>query len=133
MGLNEQHATFARDPDGDWEMPLRLVRGAEAVRIRLEDRLSNMKGGWFLDQSYGVPYLEQIFVKSPDISLVIAVFSRVILSTPGVSHIRQFRPVYDPAARSFVLDNLNIKLDDGTPVRVQDGSLVIPSPVFIPE
>jgi hypothetical protein len=53
----------------------------------LQDILQRMRlflGEWFLDNTVGVPYFQQIFVKNPDMSKIEAIFIELILSTPGV-------------------------------------------------
>lgn len=67
---------LALGPDGDLLIEnglLSLVRGADALAQRLELRLALVRGSWFLDLDQGVPYVEQVLVKNPDIDAVAAV------------------------------------------------------------
>jgi hypothetical protein len=72
----------------------------------LQDILQKMKlfmGEWFLDNSQGVPYFQQILVKNPDQSKVEAIFIELILSTPGVDTLIEYSFTPDFAKRSFAI------------------------------
>ena len=54
----------------------------------LQNILQRMRfflGEWFLDNTQGLPYFQQILVKNPDQSKVDAIFVNVIMGTPGVT------------------------------------------------
>jgi hypothetical protein len=122
-------ATFAIDATtGDIEFPPRIVRGTEAIRLRLEARLQFFKREWFLDLRQGMPYYEAVFVKNPDISLVQSIFRRAILATPGVQTIARMVTTFDSAARSFTLYPLEIVLTGGVVFRAQPDELIISLP-----
>lgn len=122
-------ATFARvEATGDIEIPPRVVRGVEAIRLRLVARLKFFKAEWFLDKRQGMPYFEAVFVKNPDVSLVQSIFRRAILRTPGVSSIARMTTSFDRSARSFVVDPLEIVLTGGVVFRAQPDDFIIALP-----
>jgi hypothetical protein len=75
-----------------------LVDGIDAIRQHLHTRLNIFKGSWFLDQRVGMPYIEKVLVKNPNLAIISDVYRRAILTTPGVMGI----------------DALSINLDRGT-------------------
>lgn len=82
---------FALDlATGDLEIPLRLVDGADAIAQRLLVRMSFFKGEWFLDTRLGIPYLENVFVRNPDLPFIEAMFRKVIKTTPGVDKVLSY-------------------------------------------
>jgi len=122
-------ATFAIvEATGDIEIPPRIVRGVEAVRLRLLARLQFFKREWFLDKRQGMPYFEAVFVKNPDIGLIQSLFRRAILSTPGVLTIAKMTTTFDKAARSFSIDPLEIVLTGGVVFRAQPGEFILALP-----
>jgi hypothetical protein len=66
-----------------------LVDGLAAIAQDVSTRLQMFKGEWFLNTDDGIPYYEKILVKNPSIPDVIAILSKVILSTPGVNSLTQ--------------------------------------------
>lgn len=116
---------------GDIEIPPRIVRGVEAIRLRILARLKFFKGEWFLDLRQGMPYFEAVFVKNPDVSLVQSIFRRAILSTPGVQTIIRMSTQLDRATRTFTIDPLEIMLTGGVVFRAQPDEFVITLPVLV--
>ncbi len=105
---------FARDlATGDLAKPFRLVRGVDAVIQRLCIRLAFMRGEWFLDVREGVPYLQSVFVKNPDLPLIEALFRRVARTTPGVTRVVSYEAALDSRTRRY-----------RATMRVQVGSVV---------
>ncbi len=127
-------ATLARvEATGDIEIPPRVVRGVEAVRLRLTSRLKFFKGEWFLDKRQGMPYFEAVFVKNPDLSLVQSIFRRALLATPGVLSVARIVTTFDRASRSFVIDPLEIVLTGGVVFRAQPDEFIIALPANVNE
>ncbi len=78
---------IALNPDtGDLDLTagdVGLVTGPEAIRQRLELRLTIAKEEWFLDTNFGTDYYGKILGKKR-LNEVDSELLRVILSTPGV-------------------------------------------------
>lgn len=64
--------------------------GANPILQDILQRLRFFLGEWFLDNSQGIPFYQQILVKNPDISKVEAIFRNVILGAPGVQQLTGF-------------------------------------------
>lgn len=110
---------LAMDPTtGDLVFPPYIVTGADAVVQKIRQRFKFFKGEWFLDQRLGVPFLQSIFIKSPDQIFINAVFSSVLLGTPGVASIASFSSSLDRLFRTLTVD-FQATLVDGTTVIAQ--------------
>lgn len=64
---------------------------ADVVAQRLRITLYTFLGEWFLDQTVGVPYLQQIFTKVQKKSTVDLIFQGLISKDPGVIEILSFK------------------------------------------
>lgn len=69
---------------------LKVIDGAEQVAQHCKIRLLSLLGEWFLDNTIGVPWLEQILVKNPRGRLVAAALKAAIRGTPGVRRLTGF-------------------------------------------
>ena len=84
-------------PPGD----LQLVDGAARVAQQIKVTLLLFFGEWFLDTSFGVPYLEDILVKNPKFAGINALLRARILDVPGVTRILALRMDFDRARREL--------------------------------
>ncbi len=69
----------------------------------LKRRLRFFLKEWFLDESLGVPYFEEVLVKNPSPVAVDGILKRAIIETPGVIDLIRFDLDYDQALRKFVV------------------------------
>lgn len=63
---------------------LQLVDGTTAILQNILQTLKIFFGEWFLDQSLGIDYFNQILIKNPNRDVINAIFINQILSVPGV-------------------------------------------------
>lgn len=82
---------------------LGFVTKNEAVTQFLRQRLKFFETEWFLDETKGIPYFDQILIKGPRASVIDAIFKREILETNGVVELKSFSLDLDPAARALTL------------------------------
>ncbi len=102
-------STLARTPDGDVALTtvnnkkrITIVTDpSQATAIKLADRFSLWRGEWFLDTREGVPYLQTVFRKNPDLNAIRSLFRFVILTTPGIVRVDDLTLDYDPRARNL--------------------------------
>ena len=73
--------------------------GLTAIQQDIIQRLSFFAGEWFLDNTQGLPWYQQILVKNPDQSKVDAIFRNAILATPGVQSLSKYSFAPNFAAR----------------------------------
>lgn len=83
---------------------LSLVDGGDEVKQRLTQRLRTFLGEWFLDTSLGVPYYEEVLVKSPNGRLAEAAIKAEIRATPGVLDLLAFTFDVDKATRKGTIE-----------------------------
>lgn len=82
---------------------LLLVDQADAIRQHLAQRLKTFMGEWFLDLRVGIPYLQQVMVKSPDPVVLDTVFKTEIINTPGIVELLEFDLRIDAGTRVLQL------------------------------
>jgi hypothetical protein len=83
-------------PEGDfvWLTPDNTDYLPARVAQSLRARLSFPKGTWFLDGAEGVPYLQTLLgIKGVPDSTWRAVFTRVLLDTPGIATVDSLKVV----------------------------------------
>lgn len=96
---------LALDPDS-WDLDTKngdlYFAGAEnstGIIQYLRQKLSLYLTEWFLDQSRGVPYHDEVFVKNPDRAVLDTIFKDEILSTPGMVELTSFDLTLDGETR----------------------------------
>ena len=98
-----------------------LTSGSEATGQRISQRLKMFLAEWFLDKTRGVPYFEQILVKSPNAVVVDAVLKREIITDPAVLALQEFSVDLNTTLRLMTV-TFKVLTDDG-PV---DLSVIVP-------
>jgi len=74
---------FGLDDDGDEfadETGLAMTGDLDGIRQQVMLRLGFFKGEWFLDEERGVPWYEEILIKSPNLIRIREIFREAILS-----------------------------------------------------
>lgn len=91
---------------------LELLTGADAIAQHLAQRIKMFLGEWFLDTRKGVTYIQQIFVKNPNETVVDSALKTVIIQTPGVAKLTAFELQIDRSLRKLKL-SFTAKTNDG--------------------
>lgn len=104
--------------DGD----LALVHGVADVRQRVVLALRKLAGEWYLDRTEGIPYLEAVLVRDPNVAAIDAIFRAEIASVHGVLAITSFASTYDAAARSYSFEFTALSTDGEFTVSATAGS-----------
>ena len=85
-----------------------------AVAQTIRNRFLFFKSEWFLNTAEGVPWIQSILaVKSPDLSAIRSLFSRLISETAGVSSLVSIELNFDRSARSLTVA-FKANLEEGT-------------------
>lgn len=66
---------------------LAIVQGIEAVRQRVLQRLHFVRGEWFLSDTEGIPYYQELFGQPYNEGLAARVISSEILRVAGVANV----------------------------------------------
>lgn len=80
-----------------------LVTGIKAIRQQLLIRFNFFLAEWFLDIDFGIPYYQDIFVKSPNWIAVNSIFKNTILTTPNVISLKTYNLSFDASIRKLSL------------------------------
>ena len=79
LAIDDNNDTFL-DASGN----VAIVDDAESLRQRLLERLQFFLGEWFLDETLGVPYFQQILQSNVDINIVSNIITNEILKESEV-------------------------------------------------
>jgi hypothetical protein len=112
--LNEQHDLNL--VDGDLETVTDYQEIKQAIRVTLLTQV----GEWLFDLLFGVPYREQILIKSPDLNAVLARFRTILANIDGITAIIQLALTEDQQSRKVTLsgqvDTREGKIDLDQPI-----------------
>jgi len=97
LQLDSSHDLNVADND------LVLIEDEDQVSQNVDIKLQFFKGEYPLDIKFGVPYFENVFVKSPDIPAISAIFKAAIMNVPDVNELMEFSLNYNASARSVSL------------------------------
>lgn len=76
-----------------------IVRDAESIKQAVVIRLNFLRGEWFLDTDTGMPYFQNILVKSPNLAAIRSIFNDEILSVAGINSVINLTLDYNRQAR----------------------------------
>lgn len=86
--------------DGD----VLLIDNAERVAQQILITLRFWLGEWFLDTKDGIPYLEYVLVKSPNLLHIRQIFTEAMEKVDGVRRVEKMNLVFDVKNRSLRVD-----------------------------
>lgn len=86
--------------DGDFL----LIDNAERVSQQIKVKLLTFLGEWFLDTTWGVPYLEYILVKQPNQELIKQILSEQISSVDDVKSLNALELDYQVKVRTLIIN-----------------------------
>lgn len=77
-----------------------IVEGLQEISQRITQRLRTFYGEWFLDNTRGVKYLEEILRKNPNETLRDSLLKDEIKGTPGVLELEAYLFAEDKTTRT---------------------------------
>lgn len=86
--------------DGD----VLLIDNAERVAQQILITLRFWLGEWFLDTKDGIPYLEYVLVKSPNLLHIRQIFTEAMEKVDGVKRVEEMNLAFDVKNRSLRVD-----------------------------
>jgi len=78
-----------------------VINGADKVAQQIKITLLAFLGEWFLDVTFGVPYLEEILVKNPHMAAIETILRSHITDVPHVLRLESFALDWDRARRNL--------------------------------
>ena len=81
---------------------LLLIDNAERIGQQIKITLLFWFEEWFLDTTQGIPYLQNICIKNPNLQHIRQIFRNAILSVPGVDSVSELTLNVD--ARTRILE-----------------------------
>lgn len=81
-----------------------LIDNAERVAQQIKVKLLTFLGEWFLDTTWGVPYLEYILVKQPNQELIKQILSEQISSVDDVKSLNALELDYQVKIRTLIVN-----------------------------
>ena len=83
------------------EQDFLVIDNAERISQQIGITLRFWVGEWFLDVTEGVPYLEYVLVKNPNLAHIRQVLSEAIMKVPGVEHVNSMDLDFDQPNRKL--------------------------------
>ena len=80
---------------------IKVIDGADKVAQQIKMTLLTFLGEWFLNITFGVPYLEDILIKNPKLPSVENILRLKIKSVPDVERITEFRMDFNRRDRTL--------------------------------
>lgn len=80
-----------------------LVADFGAIEQEIAIRLAFVFGEWFLDTTAGLPYFDNILVKSPNLAAIRTIFMDEILASAGVKGVLSLSLDFDRQERSLTV------------------------------
>lgn len=85
--------------DGDFI----VIDNAERVAQQIKIQLLTWLGEWFLDTTHGVPYLDYILVKNPNLELIASIFREQIMKVDDVDFVNSLEIDYNERERTMTV------------------------------
>lgn len=96
----------------DIETPKRIIRGVDVIVQNLRIRLRLWLGTWFLDLNVGIPK-DRVYGKNKDPRVIRELFTRVVLSVPGIVRVEDLNVTIDNATRRAFIGEFRAILGTG--------------------
>lgn len=87
--------------------------GTNPVLQDIIQSLSMFQGEWFMNNSEGIPWFQQILIKNPDLSKIDAIIQNVIAGRPGVEAILNYSSKFNSSNRSLTI-TFRVRTTTGT-------------------
>lgn len=109
-------SAFAQTTTGDLDISSGnlVVRRdiAQVTAWKLTNLFNLFKGEWFRDQRVGVPYVQYVLVKNPNLGAIGSLFRRVCQAAPGLARVAEMDLDYTPQTRKLVV-TIQAQTNDG--------------------
>lgn len=98
-------SAFLQNTAGDWDFSANNLVIAQDEDMCAAQKLTNLYqlcyGEWFVDTRLGVPYIQYVLVKSPDLGVVASVLNQVVSFVPQIQGILSSSFDFNPSQRNL--------------------------------
>jgi hypothetical protein len=98
-------SAFSQTTTGDLDISTGNLVVNQDVAQNTAAKLNNLfgfaLGEWFMDIRLGFPYLQYVFVKNPNMSLLFTLFGKVLRMPPGIKSVDQINIDFDVRGRKL--------------------------------
>lgn len=104
LDLNQGSGTYKDFLIVDGDLVMTSDSDSNGTNPILQDvlqRISLFQGEWFMDNTAGVPYYQQVLIKNPDLSKIDAIILNTILDTLGILQVNSYSFTPNFAARTL--------------------------------
>jgi hypothetical protein len=81
-----------------------LTSGVESIRQAIQMRLRLIRGEISLDETLGIPYLEDVFLSLPDVATIRSLIRATIMGVEGIANIIKLNVFLDRPRRKIEID-----------------------------
>lgn len=82
---------------------LSFVSGIDAIAQACKLMVQLFAGEWFLDQTLGIPYFEDIFIKNPNVPAIREIFKQKLLTVVGILDVLQINLSFESVRRTLTI------------------------------
>jgi hypothetical protein len=97
----------------DDKTSLRIVSGSALAEQQIRNGLQTWRGIWRYDPAEGLPMLEELAAKNPDLRVITQIFQEFLLSRGGVVSVESVNCLLDATARNLRVE-FSLTCDDGS-------------------
>lgn len=83
---------------------LLMINNAERVAQQIVITLREWLGEWFLRTTDGIPYLEYVLVKNPNMAHIEQIFREAIIKVEGVTSVTSISLTFERVKRSLTVE-----------------------------
>lgn len=85
------------------EDDLAVVVGVDSIVQQIRAGLQVFANRWHYDRRAGIDYLENVFVKNPDLRVIRTIFWSFFMSIEGVAEVLDIELIVDSATRTLIV------------------------------
>lgn len=98
---------------------LKLIDDTDQIQQNLLIRLKFILREWYLDNTQGVPYYEDFFIKNPNQIRIESVLKTEIVNTDGVVELLAFESAYDDRLRKYSV-KFSVRTISGETLQIEE-------------
>ena len=101
------------------DFDLKLIDDTDQIQQNLIIRLKFILREWYLDNTQGIPYYEDFFIKNPNQIRIESVLKQEIVNTDGVVELLAFESAYDDQLRKYSV-RFSVRTISGEALQIEE-------------